>query len=52
MVTRPHALSFPGPHCPGDLIKGMDVQGRNRQVSQGAGGCQFESKGEKVMLKK
>lgn len=53
MVTRPHALSFPGSHWLGDLmIKRMGVPGTNRQVSQGAGGGQFASKGEKVMLTK
>lgn len=37
------------------MIKGVDMQGRRRWVSRGAGGGRLESKGKeggKVMLKK
>lgn len=34
------------------MIKTMDVQGKKRQVSQGAGEGQFESKEEKVTINK
>ena len=52
-VTRPEALFLWLFHvdqncCPeGLMTKGVDMQGRRKQVSQGVGWCQFESKERK-----